>query len=99
MIDYEEVLNLNYYKKTSYTGWTDGMRFLIRRETPEDGEAFFHVFAWPGPYRFDVVEEERKFDASFPFTEEGKRQAVDWLNAQLTEKAELWPKNKIAGVW
>ena len=32
MITTDEILNLNYYKKTTYTGWMEGMRFLIRRE-------------------------------------------------------------------
>lgn len=41
MLTADEVLNLNYYKKTSYTGWINGMRFLIRRESPEEGDAFF----------------------------------------------------------
>lgn len=86
MITCDEVLNLNYYKKTSYTGWTEDMRFLIRREAPEEGEPFFHVFAWQGPFIFDLVEDSKKIDASFPFTEEGKAQAVDWLNRQLSEK-------------
>lgn len=36
MLTYDEVLNLNYYKKTTYTGWMDGMRFLIRREQPKE---------------------------------------------------------------
>lgn len=99
MITYDEVLNLNYYKKTAYTGWTGGMRFLIRRETPEDGEAIFHVYAWPGPYIFDLTADEQKLEASFPFSEEGKKQAVDWLNLQLTEHADLWPEQKTAGVW
>lgn len=86
MITYDEVLNLNYYKKTSYTGWTEEMRFLIKRETPEEGEPVFHVFAWQGPYIFDLVDEKKKIDAVFPFTEEGKKQVVDWLNRQLDEK-------------
>ncbi len=47
MLTSDEVLNLNYYKKTSYTGWINGMRFLIRREAPEEGDAFFHAWVWP----------------------------------------------------
>lgn len=45
MLTSDEVLNLNYYKKTSYTGWINGMRFLIRREAPEEGDAFFPAWA------------------------------------------------------
>ena len=94
MLTTDEVLNLNYYKKTTYTGWMGGMRFLIRRETPEEGDAIFHVWVWPGPYIFDLTADERKFDAVFPFTEEGKQQAVDWINAQFEEHKSLWPKRK-----
>ena len=99
MLTYDEILNMNYYKKTSYTGWMEGMRFLIRRETPEEGDAFFHVYAWPGPYIFSLVEDEKKIDATFPFTEEGRCQCVDWLNEQFTTRTDLWPTQKIAGIW
>lgn len=51
MLTSDEVLNLNYYKKTSYTGWINGMRFLIRREAPEEGDAFFHAWV-SAPYLF-----------------------------------------------
>ena len=94
MLTTDEVLNLNYYKKITYTGWMGGMRFLIQREAPEEGDAIFHVWVWPGPYIFDLTADERKFDATFPFTEEGKQQAVDWINAQFEEHKSLWPKRK-----
>lgn len=92
MITYDEVLNLNYYKKTAYTGWTNGMRFRIIRETPEDAEAIFHAWVWPGPYIFDITPNELKLDATFPFSEEGKIQVVDWLNAQ-SENPNVRNKN------
>ncbi len=85
MLSYDEVLNLNYYKKASFTGWTAGKRFLIRREVPEGGDAVFHVWVWPGPYIFDLTDDSLKTEAQFPFSNEGKRQAVDWINAQLEE--------------
>ena len=55
MLTYDDALNLNYYKKTTFTGWMNGMRFLIKREEPvikeatedtpeEKGEPIFH--AW-----------------------------------------------------
>ena len=34
MLTYDDALNLNYYKKTTFTGWMNGMRFLIKREEP-----------------------------------------------------------------
>ena len=100
MLTYDEVLNLNYYKKTSYSGWMEGMRFQIKREVPETAEGeepatpYFHVWIWPGPYIFELTPAEKKFTAQFPFSEEGKKQAVDWINAQYQERLSLWPKKK-----
>lgn len=90
MLTYDDVLNLNYYKKTNYTGWINGMRFLIRREAPEDGGAVFHAWVWPGPYIFDLAEDSVKTDMTAPFTEEGKRTVVDWINAQYEGHPERW---------
>ena len=39
MLTYDDALNLNYYKKTTFTGWMNGMRFLIKREEPVLKEA------------------------------------------------------------
>ena len=76
MLTSDEVLNLNYYKKTSYTGWINGMRFLIRREAPEEGDAFFHAWVWPGPLIFSLTDDSLKTDFTAPFTNEGKQQVV-----------------------
>ena len=85
MLTSDEVLNLNYYKKTSYTGWINGMRFLIRREAPEEGDAFFHAWVWPGPLIFSLTDDSLKTDFTAPFTNEGKQQVVDWINAQYED--------------
>ena len=74
MLTSDEVLNLNYYKKTSYTGWINGMRFLIRREAPEEGDAFFHAWVWPGPLIFSLTDDSLKTDFTAPFTNEGKQE-------------------------
>jgi hypothetical protein len=105
MLTYEEVLNLNYYKKTTYTGWMEGMRFLIKREQPtvtdpetgeeKPGDAVFHVWLWPGPYIYELTPGERKYTAQFPFSEDGKRQAVDWINEQFEAHRDEWPKRKL----
>lgn len=100
MLSYDEVLNLNYYKKTTYTGWMGGMRFLIKREVEKDEEGketgcFFHVFAWPGPYIFELTDAKKKRTAKFPFSEDGKKQAVDWLNEQYNDPNTKWPRSKI----
>lgn len=94
MLTYDDALNLNYYKKTTYTGWMGGMRFLIKREAPEDADPIFHVWIWPGPYIFDLTDDSLKKENTFPFSNEGKEQAVDWINEQYEANISYWPRKK-----
>lgn len=83
MIQPEDILNLNFYKKERFTGSYHGMRYLIRKGKAgeeEDAADCFEVYAWAGPYIFDITPDEKKISAIFPFNEEGRIQVVDWLN-------------------
>lgn len=91
MLTYDQALNLNYYKKTSFTGWMKPIRFIIQKETSEEGEDFFHAFVWPEPYIFSLTDDSLKIDTKAPFTEDGKKQIVDWINEQ--HKKALSNKN------
>lgn len=84
MISYDDVLNLNFYKKEKFTGSYQGMRYRIEKTTGEGDNAadMFLATVWPGPYCFDATPDEQKTSKTFPFTLEGKEQAVDWLNEQ-----------------
>lgn len=90
MIQNEDILNMNFYKKEKFTGSYLGMRYLIRKENA-DGADLFRVFIWPGPYNFASTAEEKKTSAVFPFTPEGKQQVVDWLNEQWNSRKQEWP--------
>ncbi len=96
MFSYDDALNLEYYKMTSYTGWMGGMRFLIKKEETADEEtpSVFHAWVWPGPYIFDLTDDSLKIDKIFPFTEEGRQQTVDWINEIYNERLREWPKRK-----
>lgn len=94
MLTADDVLNLNYYKKASYSGWINGMRFLIRREAPEDGDACFHAWVWPGPLIFDRTDDALKEEFTAPFTADGKQQTVDWINAQYEAHPEKWSQER-----
>ena len=85
MLTFDEVLNLNYYKKTSYTGWINGMRFLIKREAPEEGDAFFHAWVWPGPLIFSLTDDSLKTDFTAPFpTKENSRWSTGSMHSMKT---------------
>ena len=94
MLTYDDALNLNYYKKTSFTGWSSPVRFLIKRETPEEGDAIFHAWVWPEPYNFEVTEDSLKIEHTEPFTEDGKCRIVDWINQQQELYRHKWSSRK-----
>lgn len=92
MLTYDDALNLNYYKMTSFTGWMGGMRFLITKE-----DELFHAWIWPGPYIFDLTDDSLKTDKTFPFTDEGKKECVDWINETYETRIKEWPRQKTDG--
>lgn len=89
MITNEDILNMNFYKKEKFTGSYRGMRYLIRKDSVPEEDAF-SVTVWRGPYNYDTTPEEKKTTCRFPFTPEGKRQVVDWLNAQWESRKSEW---------
>ena len=99
MITTEDVLNMNFYKKEKFTGSYKGMRYLLKKDSvelpsetpdsPPESKTVFRCCIWPGPYNFASTPEELKISATFDFTEEGKQQAVDWMNQQWSLR-ENW---------
>ena len=88
MLKREDVLSLGYLKKAIFRGSYRGMRFQMQIESKED-ETILKVYAWPEPFTFDKTEDEKKISETFPFTNEGLEQSVDWLNSvhgQITQK-------------
>ena len=84
MIQNDDILNMNFYKKEKFTGSYQGMRYLIQKDQEEDAEDenvkhdIFRVTIWPGPY-------------NFASTAEGKEQVVGWLNEQWSARRTEWP--------
>ena len=50
MIQNDDILNMNFYKKEKFTGSYQGMRYLIQKAQGEDESDIFRVTIWPGPY-------------------------------------------------
>lgn len=94
MLTNQEVLNLNFYKKSHYTGWINPIRFLIKREEVDEN-AIFHAWVWPGPYIFDLVDEKDKLEFTTTFNEEGKQEVVNWINEQYELYKDIWSTKKI----
>jgi hypothetical protein len=105
MITRKDVMPVNFLKKEKFTGSDTGMRYrmeMTKREVPkEDGadgetveDTVLTVTSWPEPYGYDATPEEEKTRKEFPFSEEGKLAAVDWLNEQYESRKEEWDAAK-----
>ena len=79
MIERNDLLTFQFYKKEKFTGSFLGMRYLIQREK-EGEEEVFAVFVWPGPYNFAATSDNLKTKKTFPFQEESLQNIVCYLN-------------------
>ena len=74
MIQRNDILSMEYLKKTEFTGCHQGMRYRLEQtQAPEDPEG-----------------EEKKKRAYFSFDEDGVVDAVGWMNDRLFEDKKIW---------
>lgn len=88
MIQRNDLLTFNFYKKEKFTGSLQGMRYLIQKET-EGEEAAFAVFTWPGPYNFAATPDEMKKKRKFPFEEASLERIAEYLNGVYEDMFEF----------
>lgn len=89
MLKKETFVPIQFFKKEAYTGSMKGMRYRLKKE--EEG---LEAAVYPEPYCYEATPEEQKTKKVFPFSEEGREQAVDWFNQQYEEKIEIWESAK-----
>ena len=85
MLVKETFVPIQFFKKEAYTGSMSGMRYRIKKE--EEG---LEAAVYPQPYCYEATPDEKKIKAVFSFSEEGREQAINWINEQYTEKQDLW---------
>ncbi len=88
MIERKDVMPVNFLKKEKFTGSYRGMRYRMEKAAKGEEETVLLVTVWPEPYGYDATPEEEKIHREFPFSEEGIRNGVDWLNEQYGEGFE-----------
>ena len=89
MISSEDILSLNFYNYGNpFTGSYQGMRYRIikqKENKDEKGDILkkegLLTSIWPEPFAYEKTEDALKIKKLFPFSEEGKSQVVEWLNA------------------
>lgn len=89
MIVREDILSMEYLKKTEYTGCHQGMRYRLEGVTIEEGKRL-KVTVWPEPFNFFTTPEEKKQSQLFDFEEDGVVDAISWMNNRLFEDKDKW---------
>ncbi|MCD8124778.1 MAG: hypothetical protein LUE23_07045 [Lachnospiraceae bacterium] len=90
MLDREQIFSLNFLSYGGMeTGDHHGMRYRMVR-AGEKPDVHIDVCVWPEPFCYDKTPEEKKLRAEFPFSEEGREQAIDWLQEQYDSRREAW---------
>lgn len=99
-ITMDKTFQLSFYDyATPFYGSFRGMRYRLARtplekvygksqEVKEAGK--LEAIVWPGPMAFDYTKEEDKIKKEFPYTKEGKEEAIQWLNEQYEERKEQY---------
>ncbi len=89
MIVRDDILSMEYLKKSEYTGCHGGMRYRLEGVTDEDGK-FLLATVWPEPFNFFTTPEERKQRKAFSFAEEGVAEAIAWMNERYEADKKVW---------
>lgn len=92
MIQRDDILSMEYLKKTEFTGCHKGMRYRLEKAEGEDGETKLKCTVWPEPFNFFMTSEDRKESEFFFFGEDGVVDAVAWMNDRLFLEKEKWER-------
>lgn len=90
MIRREDILSIEYLKKTEFTGCHQGMRYRLEGVSCDGGEKKLRCTVWPEPFCFYMTSDEEKETADFGFGEDGIAEAVAWMNARLDAERDRW---------
>ena len=82
MIRRDDILSMEYLKKTEYTGCHQGMRYRLEKKETEEGKSLL-VTVWPEPFNFISTPEDQKTTNTFSFDEDGVVDAIAWMNDLL----------------
>jgi len=93
MIENSDILSLGYYNYGQpFSGSCRGMRYRLEKlneEKDEEGavtrQAGLRAVVWPEPFSFENTDASLMEEKIFEFSEEGKQQAVDWLNGRYEQ--------------
>ena len=91
MIVRDDILSMEYLKKTEYTGCHQGMRYRLEMVMAEETKCL-KCTVWPEPFNFFTTPEEEKESSLFGFDEDGIVDAIGWMNNRLFEDKDRWER-------
>ena len=91
MIQREDILSMEYLKKTEYTACHQGMRYRLEMVVIEEQKKL-KATVWPEPFNFFMTPEEEKQSELFDFNEDGILDAIGWMNNCLFEGHDKFKK-------
>ena len=89
MILREDILSMEFLKKSEYTGCHQGMRYRLEGVSTEEGKQL-KATVWPEPFNYFKTPEEKKQSRLFDFAEEGVVDAIAWMNERLLQDCAVW---------
>lgn len=90
MIKREDILSMEYLKRTEYTACHQGMRYRLEKIEDAEGKKTLRCTVWPEPFNFFTTPADEKQSAEFTFDEDGVTDAIAWMNDRLFEDRERW---------
>ncbi|MBE5897238.1 MAG: GNAT family acetyltransferase [Lachnospiraceae bacterium] len=83
MLVKKDILSLEFYKKSAFTGSLGNMRYRIVKDVTGEGDdtiTKLKVAIWPGPFAYDKTDASQMTYQLFDFSDEGLEQITTWLN-------------------
>ncbi len=93
MIQRDDILSMEFLKKTEFTGSHQGMRYRLEGVSREEGKVLLAT-VWPEPFNFVTTPEEKKQREESTFDEDGVTDDVAGLNDRLFEDREQWQDSR-----
>lgn len=85
----EDILSMEFLKKSEYTACHQGMRYRLESVIHEEKKCL-KATIWPEPFNFLHTPEEEKESRLFTFDEDGIVDAIGWMNNRLFEDKDKW---------
>ena len=86
MINLSGIMGIPSLKKSRFTGSDGPLRYVLEKQSSEEVGEKLAAICWIGVNCSDATPDEEKTTELFPFTEQGLKEAQEWLNCQTEIK-------------